>query len=82
MGYGINIPQHKVVESRVKTMINNKPFVITYYSASDKKTITRNALWTEKCRYWLSKSGRMLMTYFDVDADGYRPSSASWSIRL
>jgi len=24
-------------------MINNKPFVITYYSASDKKTITRNA---------------------------------------
>ena len=53
-------------------MINNKPFIITYYSASDKKTITRNALWTDKCRYWISKSGRMLMTYFDIDADGYR----------
>ena len=51
-------------------MINNKPFIITYYSASDKKTITRNALWTDKCRYWISKGGRMLMTYFDIDADG------------
>ena len=51
-------------------MINNKPFVITYYSASDKKTITRNALWTDKCRYWISKNGRTLMTYFDVDQDG------------
>ena len=51
-------------------MINNKPFIITYYSPSDKKTITRNALWTDKCRYWVSKGGRMLMTYFDIDADG------------
>jgi len=56
-------------------MINNKPFQITYYSASDKKTITRNALWTDKCRYWISKQGRMLMTYFDIDADGYRTAS-------
>ena len=63
-------------------MISNKPFVITYYSASDKKTITRNALWTEKCRYWISKNGRMLMTYFDIDADGYRTASDSWSIKL
>ena len=61
---------------------NNKPFIITYYSASDKKTITRNALWTDKCRYWISKSGRMLMTYFDIDADGYRTASDSWSIKL
>ena len=63
-------------------MINNKPFIITYYSASDKKTIKRNALWTDKCRYLLSKNARMLMTYFDVDADGYRTASDSWSIKL
>ena len=63
-------------------MIKDKPFTITYYSASDKKHITRNALWTEKSRYWISKSGRMLMTYFDIDADGYRTASDSWSIRL
>ena len=25
---------------------------------------------------------RMLMTYFDIDADGYRTASDSWSIKL
>ena len=53
-------------------MIKDKPFQITYYSASDKKHITRNALWTDQCKYWISKGGRMLMTYFDVDQGGYR----------
>jgi hypothetical protein len=24
----------------------------------------------------------MLMTYFDIDADGYRTASDSWSIKL
>ena len=67
---------------KVGQMINNKPFQITYYSASDKKHITRNALWTDQCKYWLSKNGRMLMTYFDVDKDGYRTASDSWKVRL
>jgi hypothetical protein len=56
--------------------------VIESEKTNDKKTITRNALWTDKCRYWLSKSGRMLMTYFDIDADGYRTASDTWSIKL
>ena len=63
-------------------MITNKPFTITYWSASDNKTNTRNALWTEKCRYWVSKNGRTLMTYFDVDQDGYRTASDTWTIGL
>ena len=63
-------------------MIINKPFIITSYSASYKKTITRNALWTDKSRYWISKKGRMLMTYFDIEQDGYRTASDSWSIKL
>ena len=62
-------------------MINNKPFIITYYSASDKKTITRNALWNDQCIYWFSKAGRMLMTYFDVDQNGYRTAGDSWTIK-
>ena len=73
---------HNIKLQKVGQMINNKPFQITYYSASHKKHITRNALWTDKCRYWLSKNGRMLMTYFDVDADGYRTASDSWKVRL
>ena len=82
MGLVYSNPISKQLIERRDKMINNKPFVITYYSASDKKTITRNALWTDKCRYWTSKAGRMLMTYFDVDADGYRTASDSWSIKL
>ena len=73
---------HNIKLQKVGQMINNKPFQITYYSASDKQHITRNALWTDKWRYWLSKNGRMLMTYFDVDADGYRTASDSWKVRL
>ena len=46
-------------------MINNKPFKVRYFSAKDKMTITRNALWTDKCKYWTSKANRMLMTYFE-----------------
>ena len=48
-------------------MIQGQPFQITYYSASDKKHITRSALWTDKCRYWTSKAGRMLMTQMDIE---------------
>tara|TARA_R100000697_G_scaffold58673_1_gene71732 strand:- start:4 stop:243 length:240 start_codon:yes stop_codon:yes gene_type:complete len=62
-------------------MLKNKPFTVTYYSAKDKKTITRNALWTDQCRYWTSKAGRLIMTYFDVDKNEYRNATDTWSIR-
>ena len=62
-------------------MIAKQTFTITYYSASDKKTITRNALWNDQCKYWISKAGRLLMTYFDVDQNGYRTASDSWTIK-
>tara|TARA_R100000458_G_C8015333_1_gene77502 strand:- start:115 stop:309 length:195 start_codon:yes stop_codon:yes gene_type:complete len=61
-------------------MILNKPFKITYYSASDKQTITRNATWDEKCRYWTSKAGRLLCTYWDLDQNGHRTAGDSWTI--
>ena len=50
----------------------NKQFTITYYSNKDKKHITRQGKWTDNCRYWTSKVGASLMTYFDIDAQGYR----------
>ena len=62
-------------------MINNKPFIITYYSASDKKHITRNAKWTELCRQFFSKSGVPCITYYDLDSQGYRTATTSWRIR-
>ena len=63
-------------------MIKEKPFIITDYSENDKAVITRNALWTDKSRYWISKAGRLLMTYFDVEQNGYRTARDSWSIKL
>ena len=47
-------------------MENNKQFTITYYSGKDKKHITRLGKWVEGGRYWTSKSGKAIFTYFDI----------------
>ena len=58
----------------------NKQFKITYYAKKHDKYITRNAKWTELCRYWTSKVGDSLITYFDMDAQSYRTAKTSWTI--
>ena len=60
----------------------NKQFTITYYSNKDKKHITRQGKCTDKCRYWTSKVGDSLITYFDMDKDAYRTAKGSWKVRL
>ena len=62
-------------------MILHTPFTITYFSTKDGKTITRNATWTEKCKYFTSKVGNHMITYFDMDKDGYRTAKGSWTVR-
>ena len=59
----------------------NKQFTITYYSNKDGKHITRQARWTDKCKYWTSKVGDSLITYFDMDKDQYRTAKGSWKVR-
>ena len=63
-------------------MENNKTFRITYYAGKHKKHITRLGKWVEGCRYWTSKVGASLMTYFDIDAQGYRTAKGSWKVRF
>ncbi len=60
----------------------DKHFTITYYAKKHKKHITRQGKWTEQCRYWTSKVGSSLMTYFDIDANGYRTAKGSWKVRF
>ena len=60
----------------------NKQFKITYFAKKHDKYITRNAKWTELCRYWTSKVGDSLMTYFDMDAQSYRTAKGSWTVRF
>ena len=43
--------------------------------------ITRNATWTEGCKYFISKVGNKMITYFDMDKDGYRTAKGSWTVR-
>ena len=62
-------------------MENNTTFRITYYSNKDKKHITRNGKSDEKSKYWTSKLGAKLMTYFDIDAQGYRCAKINWKVR-
>ena len=52
-----------------------------YYAKKHGKFITRNGKWNGKCKYWLSKSLKPLMTYFDIDADNYRTATGSYWIK-
>ena len=63
-------------------MITDKQFKITYYANKHKKHITRLGKWIEGCRYWTSKVGDKLITYFDMDKDGYRTAKGSWKVRF
>ena len=56
-------------------------FKITYYAKKHKKHITRNAKWTDKCQESTSKVGNHMITYFDMDKDGYRTAKGSWTVR-
>ena len=60
----------------------DKHFTITYYAKKHGKHITRNAKWTELCKYWTSKTGNELTTDFDLDAQGYRTCSGKYKIRF
>ncbi len=62
-------------------MIQDKHFKITYYSNKDGRHITRNGKRDNKSRFWQSKIGDALMTYFDLDAQGYRTAKKTWNVR-
>ena len=47
-------------------MIKDKTFRITY-KKSNGETVTRFGKFDDKCRYWTSKIGTALITYFDLD---------------
>ena len=62
-------------------MIKDKHFKITYYSNKDGKHITRVGMHDDKSRFWTSKVGEALYTYFDLDQWGYRTAKKSWTVR-
>ena len=57
-------------------------FFISYYAKKHKKHITRRGRWDKLSKYWKSKTGNNLVTYYDLDARGYRTCSGSYKIRF
>ena len=62
-------------------MIKNKTFYITYFARKHKAFITRKAKWDDKCKAWSSQHALPCITYFDLDADGYRTAVGNVSIK-
>ena len=77
LGYYYNIPDRKRGNMEI-----NKTFNITYYAKKHAKHITRRAKWDNLSKYWTSKSGNQLITYYDLDAQGYRTCSGNYKIRF
>ena len=62
-------------------MIKDKTFKITFYSNKDQKHITRRGKHDDNSRFWTSKVGEALYTYFDLDQEGYRTAKKYWTVR-
>ena len=62
-------------------MITDKTFKITYYASKHKKHITRLGKWIEGCRYWTDKTGKAICTYWDIEGDGFRNATVSWTMK-
>ena len=77
LGYYYNIPDRK--RGNMNTDVT---FKITYYAKKHGKHITRLAKWDSLSKYWTSKSGNQLITYYDLDAQGYRTCSGNYKIRF
>ena len=60
----------------------DQTFNITYYAKKHSKHITRRAKWDKLCKYWTSKAGNSLITYYDLDAQGYRTCSGNYKVRF
>ncbi len=62
-------------------MIRYITFYGTYFVKKHKAFITRKAKWTNECKSWLSKDNKPCMTYYDVDADGYRTAVGNLRVK-
>ena len=84
LGYSCNIPDINNNESEIKMQKQQFDigtyFTIQYYAKKHDKTITRQAKWDNQCKTWNSKKGIPCMTYFDVDADGYRTATGRYEV--
>ena len=63
----------------MKLEINDK-FTIGYFAKKHGKRIFRKGIWTDLSREWMSKSGDKLLTYYDLDNQGYRTAKGKYTL--
>ena len=61
-------------------------FRITYYSKKDEKFISRLGKWADKSRFYISKSGKKCLCYYQLSdgeaKEGYRTATGRWKIEF
>ena len=50
-------------------------------NGSDVYFCSQSCKFDDKCKYWTSKVGTALITYFDLDKQAYRTAKDSWKVR-
>ena len=71
-----------ITERNTMKLETNDQFNITYFATKHNKAITRTGKWTEQCREWISKTGEKLLTYYDLDNNGYRTAKGNYYISM
>ena len=61
-------------------MVKNKNFYITYYANKHSTFVVRKGKWTDKCKAWTSNDMKPCLTYFDINANGYRTATGGVKI--
>jgi len=61
--------------------MKEKTGTIQYYASKHKSFIRRRMKWDSKCREWVTNSGVKILTYFDLDSNGYRYATKEWFIK-
>ena len=67
------------VEGFIELLQKKVHFIISYFAKKHNKLIIRNAMWTDKCKI---DKDRGSITYFDIDANGYRTATQSIQIAI
>ena len=43
--------------------------------------IWRKGMWTEGCGMWTTKSGKLVLTYYDIVQNGFRMATSGWVMK-
>ena len=60
------------IETGTKFVVSYIPQTINGQKNTELKTVRRDALFDDKSKVWTTSKGETVLTYFDLDRNGYR----------